>query len=100
MNGVGREGKKIFALRVKDDSMMPEFSDGEVIIVNPHVEAVPGDFVIVKNDEEDATFRQLKKYGKTLFLHPRNPKYPDIELKRGAHNYSIVGKVVKKEKEY
>ncbi len=80
--------------------MRPEFSDGEVIIVNPHVEAVPGDYVIVKNDEEEATFRQLKKLGKTLFLHPLNPKYEDIELKRGAHNYRIVGKVVKKEKEY
>lgn len=102
MNGDGREGKQIFALRVKGDSMMPEFSDGEVIIVNPHVAAVPGDYVIVKNDEEEATstFIQLKKYGKTLVLHPLNHKYQDIELKRGGHNYRIVGKVVKKEKEY
>ena len=100
MNGDGREGKKVFALRVKGDSMMPEFSDGEVIIVNPLVEAVPGDFVIVKNDEEGATFRQLKKYGKTLVLHPLNQKYQDIELKRGGHRFRIIGKVVKKEKEY
>ena len=100
MNGDGREGKKVFALRVKGDSMMPEFSDGEVIIVDPDAEAVQGDFVIVKNDEEDATFRQLKKYGKTLVLHPLNHRYQDIELKREAHNYRIVGKVVKKEKEY
>ena len=100
MNGDGCAGKKVFALRVKGDSMMPEFSDGEVIIVNPHIEAVQGDFVIVKNDEEEAIFRQLKKYGKTLFLHSLNHKYQDIELKRGGHRYRIVGKVVKKEKEY
>ena len=93
------KGKKVFALRVKGDCMEPEFVEGDVIIVNPHVEPVPGDYVIVKNDAEEATFKQLKKYGKTPVLHPLNPKYPDIEIKRG-HRYRIVGKVVKKEKKY
>lgn len=40
--------------------MEPEFREGEVVIVNPHVEAKPGDYVIVKNDEEEATFKQLR----------------------------------------
>ncbi len=93
-------GKKVFALKVKGDSMAPEFSEGEVIIVNPDAEAVPGDFVILKNDGDEATFKQLKKYGKTLVLHPLNPKYEDIELKKGGHRYRIVGKVVRKEKKY
>ena len=93
------KGKKVFALKVKGDSMQPEFSEGEVIIVNPDVEAVPGDYVVVKNGEEEATFKQLQKIGKTLFLHPLNPKYKDIQLKRG-HRYRIVGKVVRKEKKY
>jgi len=30
---------------------------------------------------------------------PHNPKYPDIELKKGT-KYRIVGKVVRKEKIY
>ncbi len=94
------EGKKVFALRVKDVSMEPEFLKGDVIIVNPHVEAVPGDFVIVKNDWEEAALRQLKKFDKILVLLPLNHRYPDIELKRGDHKYKIIGKVVKKEKRY
>ena len=80
--------------------MEPEFVEGDVIIVNPHIEPVPGDYVIVKNDAEGATFKQLKKVGKTLFLHPLNPKYEDVELRKGGHRYRIVGKVVKKEKKY
>jgi SOS-response transcriptional repressor LexA len=93
-------GRHVFALRVKGDSMEPEFHEGEIIIINPHIEAKPGDFVIVKNDDtEEATFKQLKKYGDTLVLHPLNPRYPDIELKKG-YKYRIVGKVVKKEKKY
>jgi SOS-response transcriptional repressor LexA len=92
-------GKNVFALRVKGDSMEPEFRGGDVVIVNPHVEAKPGDYVIVKNDEDEATFKQLKKFGDTLVLHPLNSRYEDIELKKGV-KYRIVGKVVKKEKRY
>ncbi|MBI5634968.1 MAG: helix-turn-helix domain-containing protein [Nitrospirae bacterium] len=93
------KGKNVFALRIKGDSMEPEFREGDVVIVNPHVEAKPGDYVIVKNDEEEATFKQLKKFGDTLVLHPLNSRYEDIELKKSV-KYRIVGKVVKKEKRY
>ncbi len=96
----GVKGENVFALRVKGDSMEPEFFDGDIIIVNPHVEAKPGDFVIVRNEDNgEATFKQLKKYGDTWVLHPLNPKYPDLELKK-EFRYRIIGKVVKKEKKY
>jgi SOS-response transcriptional repressor LexA len=91
-------GRNVFALRVTGDSMEPEFKDGEVVIVNPHVEAVPNDYVVVKNRDEQATFKQLKKYGARWVLHPLNPKYPDQEVKRG--DFMIIGRVVKKEKRY
>ena len=93
------KGERVFALRVKGDCMEPEFTDGDIIIVNPHVEVIPGDYVVAKKEEEAATFKQLQKIGKTLFLHPLNRKYPDIELKRGGQ-YRIIGKVVRKEKKY
>lgn len=94
------KGPNVFALRVKGDSMEPEFQEGEIIIVNPHVEAKAGDYVIVKNEENgEATFKQLKKYGDTWILHPLNPKYPDIEL-TARHKYRIIGKVVEKKKKY
>lgn len=55
--------------------------------------------MIVKNDEEEATFKQLKKFGDTLVLHPLNSKYEDIELKEGV-KYRIVGKVLEKKTRY
>jgi SOS-response transcriptional repressor LexA len=92
------KGRNVFALRVTGDSMEPEFKDGEVIIVNPHVEALPNDFVVVKNRSGEATFKQLKKYGAKWVLHPLNPRYGDVEVKRG--DFKIIGRVVKKEKRY
>lgn len=93
------KGQNIFALRVKGDSMEPEFVDGDIIILSPEGMIHPGDYVIVKNDEGEATLKQLKQYGKIRVLHPLNPKYPDIELSE-KHQYVIVGKVVEKKKRY
>lgn len=92
------KGDNIFALRVAGDSMEPEFHEGEVVIVNPHLEAMPNDFVVVKNPEGEATFKQLKKYGESWVLHPLNPRYPDIEVNPGE--FQVIGRVVKKEKRY
>ena len=91
-------GKNVFALRVTGDSMDPEFKDGEIIVVNPHIEASPNDYVVVKNIKGEATFKQLKKYGQRWVLHPLNPRYEDEEVKKG--DFAIIGKVVKKEKRY
>ncbi|MBI4699030.1 MAG: S24 family peptidase [Nitrospirae bacterium] len=81
-------------------SMEPEFKEGEIVIINPHLETKPGDYVIITNDDcGEATFKQLKRYGETTVLHPLIAKYPDIELKKGT-KYRVAGKVVKKEKRY
>jgi SOS-response transcriptional repressor LexA len=93
------KGKNLFALRVKGDSMEPEFRDGDIIIVNPHIKPVHNDYVVLKNEEDEAVFKQLKKYGKARILHPLNPNYPDIELS-DKHQYRIIGKVVEKKKRY
>ncbi len=91
-------GRNVFALRVTGDSMDPEFKDGEIIVVNPHIEATPNDYVVVKNPRGEATFKQLKKYGQRWVLHPLNPRYEDEEVRKG--DFAIIGKVVKKEKRY
>ena len=93
------KGQNIFAVRVKGDSMEPEFTEGDILIIDPHMKANPGDYVIVRNDEDEATLKQLKQYGQTQVLHPLNPKYPDIELS-DKHQYVIVGRVVEKKKKY
>jgi SOS-response transcriptional repressor LexA len=35
---------------------------GDIIIVSPTAKAVTGDYVITKNHEEEATFKQNKKF--------------------------------------
>ena len=89
------KGANIFALTVKGDSMEPEFQEGDIIIVNPHIKPDSNDYVVVRNEEDEATFKQLKKYGKERVLHPLNPKYEDIRLSETVQ-YKIVGKVVQK----
>lgn len=94
----GVKGPNVFALRVVGDSMEPEFKEGEIVIVNPNLEARVNDYVIVKNCEEEASLKQLKRYGNRWIFHPLNPKYEDLELKRGE--FRIVGKVAEKTKKY
>lgn len=56
-----------------------------------------GDYVVVANHEDEATLKQLKKYGSTRILHPLNPKYEDIELKKNIQ-YRVIGVVVEKKR--
>ncbi len=96
---VGTDSNGAFALRVRGDSMEPEFHEGDIIILNPSLKQEHNDYLVVSNEEGEATFKQLKKYDKTRVLHPLNPKYEDIELKRQTE-YRIIGVVVEKKKRY
>jgi SOS-response transcriptional repressor LexA len=65
-----------FALRVTGDSMEPEFTEGMVLIIEPELDPLPGDFVIAKNGGDETTFKQLVKDGTEWYLKPLNPRYP------------------------
>ena len=88
-----------FALRVRGDSMEPEFHQEDIIVINPYLKAEHNDYVVVCNEEWEATFKQLKKYEKVRVLHPLNVKYEDIELSKNTE-YRIIGVVVEKKKKY
>jgi SOS-response transcriptional repressor LexA len=79
-----------FALRVEGESMEPEFPEGTILIVEPGMEPCPGDYVIVKNGSNEATFKKLIKDGGQLYLKPLNPRF---EIKRLDENFTIVGVV-------
>jgi phage repressor protein C with HTH and peptisase S24 domain len=40
-----------FALRVRGDSMEPEFNEGVIIIVNPSLKQEHNDYLVVSNEE-------------------------------------------------
>jgi|CXWL01.1.fsa_nt_gi SOS-response transcriptional repressor LexA len=93
-------GKRIFALRVVGDSMEPLFRSGEVVIVDPDVQCEPGNYIVAKlpnHGSEDATIKQLKKFGEQFYLHPLNPNYEDILL---TEEHKIVGKIVRKQMDF
>ncbi len=91
-------GPHAYALRVRGDSMEPEFSEGDILIVDPDVQPTNGRFVIVRlDDAQEATFKQLVTDGGRQYLKPTNPRYPIIEVNENA---TFCGAIVGKFKSY
>jgi len=86
-----------FALRVKGDSMEPEFNDGDVIVVDPGKIPENGSYIVAKNGV-DATFKQYVMDGSSVFLKPLNSRYPIKDMT--GIEFRIVGVVVEKRKKY
>lgn len=82
------EKEEPFVLMVLGDSMLPEFVEGEVIVIEPEMPPRNGSYVIAHHKGE-YTFRQLIQSGEKWFLHPLNEDYlddeiPDISCVRGV----------------
>jgi len=86
-----------FALVVKGDSMEPEFTEGDIIIVDPGRAYGNLSYVVVKNGTE-ATFKQLVIDGASVYLKPLNDRYPIKDIT--GIEIEIVGVVVEKTKRY
>lgn len=77
-----------FALMVLGDSMLPEFAQGEIIVIEPDGLATDGSFVLAWWDGE-WIFRQLARDGSQWRLRALNPAWrdipiPDLEPVRGV----------------
>lgn len=87
-----------FGLDVEGPSMMPTYPEGTRLVVDPLVRPHPGDLVIAKNTQEEATFKkyrlvEIDKNGNEVFeLIPLNPDFPT--LRSDVHHLRIVGTVV------
>ncbi len=74
-------GNEIVALMVLGDSMAPEFSEGEILVIEMNAPAADGAFVIAEVVKEDFIFRQLKRDAQGGWqLHALNPAYPDTAI--------------------
>jgi len=88
-------GKRTFAVQVKDNSMQPLFSEGEIIFVNPDLPSEPGHYVVVESEDgrpDGALLRQLKESGGQSILHPLHRRYEDVPVTRQQR---IWGRVVR-----
>jgi SOS-response transcriptional repressor LexA len=87
-----------FALRIRDDSMQPEFKAGDVVVIDPTILPQPGDFVVATDASGEATFRQYRLAGlnekdqEVFELWPLNSPYAPMRSDR--KQLAIVGTMV------
>ena len=79
MESSGCAASEPFALRVLGDSMLPEFVEGVIIIIDPAGAIRDGSYVMaeVKNEY---IFRQLRIVDDKYFLQPLNDLYDTVEI--------------------
>ena len=82
--------------------MLPEYRPGDRVIIDPNVTPQPGDCVVAKNGDDEATFKKYRPrgidaQGRLVFeLVPLNDDYPTIRSDvTPAH---IVGTMVEHRK--
>jgi SOS-response transcriptional repressor LexA len=90
-------GECTFAVQVRDNSMQPLFSEGEIIFVNPDLSGEPNDndYVVVEGEvgsPKGAQLRQFKEVGGQAILHPLNRRYEDLPMTKQQR---ILGRVVR-----
>lgn len=78
--------------------MAPEFTDGDIIVVDPDKTPANGNYIIAKNGTTEVTFKQLVIDGQSVFLKPLNDRYPIRDMT--GIEFRIVGVVVEKRKRY
>lgn len=96
-----------FAFRLRGDSMEPTFSQGDIIVIDPTLRPVPGDFVIAQRcdgTEVESTFKKYRargvdREGREIFeLVPLNADYPTLYSDR--EQCEIVGVMVEHRRRY
>ncbi|WP_330213573.1 LexA family protein [Pseudomonas sp. Z18(2022)] len=88
----GPVGPKAFILRVEGMSMEPKFKEGDKIVIDPALEALPGHYVAAKrSSDQAATLKQLRQEGNEKYLYALNPDWPD-RIIRMTEEWSICGR--------
>jgi SOS-response transcriptional repressor LexA len=91
-----------FSLEVEGLSMMPEFREGDRVIVDPEMSPNPGDYVVAKNGSDQATFKKyrprgISANGEMIFeLVPLNDDYPT--MRSDIEHLAIIGVVTEHRK--
>lgn len=89
-----RMPKDSFLLKVKGDSLKDAYIfSGDIVIVNPNKDPINGQIVIAILDDA-ATIKRFYKTNKGFELHPENPEYKPIIIKKEYPRFKIVGVAV------
>ena len=68
-------GKQYFGLKVKGNSMEPEYLDGDTLILKKSDDCENGDDCVVMVNGNDGTFKRVFKNENGIILQPLNPTY-------------------------
>jgi len=91
-------GERAFAIVIQGRSMEPEFVEGDMVLIDPDEPLHPGDFVVAKNGEEEATFKKYRPRGvgedgcEIFELSPLNDDFPTLRSDR--QHIQIIGTMV------
>ena len=71
-------GKEFFALRLKGDSMFPNYLDGDIVIFQRQDTCDSGKDCAVMVNGDDATFKRIERKTNGIMLKPLNPNYDTL----------------------
>ena len=89
--------KQYFGLKIKGNSMYPEYLDGDTIILEKVNDCESGQDVVVMVNGNDGTFKRLFKNESGIILQPLNPEFqPMVYTNEQIEKLPIriIGKVV------
>jgi len=70
-------GERAFALRVSGPSMLPDYRDGEIILVDPDIGYKHGSDVVVRTPDSGTTFKRIQVTPDGTYLMAVNPDFPN-----------------------
>lgn len=91
-----------FALEIEGNSMLPDFQPGDRVIIDPTLSPRPGDCVVAKNGEHEATFKKYRPRGfnvtgsEIFELVPLNEDYPT--LRSDIQHLAVFGVMIEHRK--
>ncbi|MGM8938121.1 LexA family protein [Psychrobacter glaciei] len=95
-------GERVYWIVLEDDSMEPDFSSGEMILIDPDLQPNPADYVLAKEDgSTETTFKKWRPRGfdeatgkAYVQLIASNPDYPVIDSR--FMPFSVCGVAVER----
>lgn len=96
-NDMIKSDKEYFGLKIKGDSMFPEYLDGDTIILEKCDDCESGQDCVVMVNGNDGTFKRVFKNESGIILQPLNSKYsPMIYTNEQIEKLpvKVLGKVV------
>lgn len=70
-----KDGSQYFCLRVRGESMMPKFENGDVLILKQQPDCNSGDYCAVSINCTECTFKKVIKHDNGITLQPLNPAF-------------------------